>query len=703
MNRFLFALAVLGALFVAAPASADYQQIMWGIDNANLPPLISYRKTPTTWEVLFSDGVLTSSHGGAGTVSGLLQADGAGNVSAADLLDLTNVAYAAQFPGIDPTGATDSAAGINALEAILGALAPSQKRAPTIVFGPGTFLLQDQVNLLNGQIIQCAGINRTVFLVDAGFNMLANGVFQLGTGEPGAVMKDCAIRFVQPSAVIGQFSGSISGTTLTWTSGATPSVGDVVSGAGAVNGTRILSGSSPTYAVSASQTVGPATFDLKNRSALTQYPPALYANNVPRFVLDHVQIEGAWKCANFPGNDGGAVFRDFWCGGINTAGNISIDGSLDFITGLIRCFPWGHDLQLYMDQQTVCLELGRADGWTVSVHAYSSAVKLTASYQGGEFPTLNLDGPGSYISGASSGSTYVGGGYIAQGINALNPGVRATGLAAFHLSNMNMVTGGTVTAPVLYAGDSGSTGALIFANFINMLVSGSSASTSSMQVGSGGRLLVNNSNFQVSSADVRTIGTIRQTSGGLVAQNNTFTSASGGSGPVISVAADSAEHVISGNRLNGWSVALPFATSLGYYDIATPYTGLTPTLAFATPGDSSFTLNSSSATYWRMGDFVKARVALNFTTNGYTTASGALSVSGFGLPTPFTATNSGCAWNTFQNVTFTTPIFPRLLSTGVFNVAVPTSAGAMGTADVTNFLASTSNIVLDATCDYRVR
>ena len=72
-------------------------------------------------------------------------------------------------------------------------------------------------------------------------------------------------------------------------------------------------------------------------------------------------------------------------------------------------------------------------------------------------------------------------------------------------------------------------------------------------------------------------------------------------------------------------------------DVLADYTRLpwTPAPAFATPGNVSFTVASASGIYRRIGDQVTISANLQFSTNGYATASGLFRVTG--LPFPVTA------------------------------------------------------------------
>jgi hypothetical protein len=68
------------------------------------------------------------------------------------------------------------------------------------------------------------------------------------------------------------FTGSISGTTLTYTSGTVPLLGMIISGSSITSGTYIVSGTSPTFTVSASSTAGSTTITASNYSVELTFP-----------------------------------------------------------------------------------------------------------------------------------------------------------------------------------------------------------------------------------------------------------------------------------------------------------------------------------------------------------------------------------------------------------------------------------------------
>jgi len=132
---------------------------------------------------------------------------------------------------------------------------------------PGTYYLTDQVTIPLGKRLYGAGRRKTLIKVPATFNLSATGVFRFAAGDPGGELADFTIEFTQPdSAVIGDY---------------------------------------------------------------TQYPPAVYAQGVPRFDIARLRIALAWNGIDMKGNSGGATIADLELSMFNIG--IDIQGSLDTI------------------------------------------------------------------------------------------------------------------------------------------------------------------------------------------------------------------------------------------------------------------------------------------------------------------------------------------------------------------------------------
>ena len=101
-------------------------------------------------------------------------------------------------------------------------------------------------------------------------------------------------------------------------------------------------------------------------ASLIRYPPAIYARDCPRFVLDTVRIVRAWDGIDMKGNSGGAILN--FVEGSSFHRFCLIDGSLDTIKILqMHFWPFGalggsgKLLDAYARPGNIGLEVGRCD------------------------------------------------------------------------------------------------------------------------------------------------------------------------------------------------------------------------------------------------------------------------------------------------------------------------------------------------------
>lgn len=125
--------------------------------------------------------------------------------------------------------------------------------------------------------------------------------------------------------------------------------------------------------------------------------------------------------------------------------------------------------------------------------------------------------------------------------------------------------------------------------------------------------------------------------------------------------------------------------------LTTGKTTFTPTVFFATAGDSSFTYNTQTGTGYQIGNLYFFTVNLDFDTNAYTTATGAFKVDGLPVTplvdTAVTLTNLGNA------VVGTDEIFYAEADTNAdIVIGVTSDSAPAAAADENQFPASTSNI-----------
>jgi hypothetical protein len=196
--------------------------------------------------------------------------------------------------GADASGSGSSqTALVNALASGFNVFAPS-----------GNFKLTDRVALANaGQKIFGAGRAKTTFKVNsATFNMAANSVFDITSGETGPELSDFGMDFTQPN----------------------PST---------------------------------AAVDTM-RNNLAQYPPAIRMLAQPRTRLSRIRIFRAWQGIVTTGNSGGTNFEDLELCAFER--HIHIDGCADtFRIGNVHIWPFG---ALTTNQMSIFQNTGNTAG-----------------------------------------------------------------------------------------------------------------------------------------------------------------------------------------------------------------------------------------------------------------------------------------------------------------------------------------------------
>lgn len=96
---------------------------------------------------------------------------------------------------------------------------------------------------------------------------------------------------------------------------------------------------------------------------MTRYVPAIYAENTPRFRIEHFRISLAWNGIDMRGNSGGALIDDLEISAFNFG--IWIDGSEDSVR-LNNVHSWPFDLnstqiQAFFDPSVTSFYIGRCD------------------------------------------------------------------------------------------------------------------------------------------------------------------------------------------------------------------------------------------------------------------------------------------------------------------------------------------------------
>lgn len=112
---------------------------------------------------------------------------------------------------------------------------------------------------------------------------------------------------------------------------------------------------------------------------LKQYPPAIYARNSPRFVLDQVRIVRAWIGIDMQGNSGGAVLNGVE--GSSFKQFCIIDGSFDTVKiHHMHFWPFGcvstpNHLNAYVRFGNIGVEVGRCDDIKISESCFFACAK----------------------------------------------------------------------------------------------------------------------------------------------------------------------------------------------------------------------------------------------------------------------------------------------------------------------------------------
>lgn len=182
----------------------------------------------------------------------------------------------------------------------------------TVYIPKGTYkVTSDLICATNGQIIFGDGVNDTgtggTIITVSSNSGFSKGVFQFTCGEQGPQLRDFVIQFTQP--------------------------------------------------------------DTATRASLTDYVPAIYAQNTPRFTLRDLGIYQAIVAIDMRGNSGGASILSCQVSGYGTTstggGLILIDGSLDTIRiENLHIYPFtttSNQQEIFYASGTVGINSGRAD------------------------------------------------------------------------------------------------------------------------------------------------------------------------------------------------------------------------------------------------------------------------------------------------------------------------------------------------------
>lgn len=495
----------------------------------------------------------------------------------------------------------------------------------------GGYVVSNQISQhANGQQFFGDGVTKSYFRIQSGFNMSATGVMYIPStaSEKGAGCTNIGFYFEQP---------------------------------------------------------GGATV----RANLIQYPWAISAQGVSRLKFGgSVRLSGAWNGFDVRGNTGGFDANLLEIGAFNQG--IWVDGAADFfhVTSL-NFWPYdyigGSFLTIWQDGSTNGLKCGRCDSLDIkSITGFNVAhsfFKSGSDEPFGFIGLLSLDGRRSILA-ASGGRVVVGSVYGTSDVDETK--IALTGTANWSFGGHWFLPNTTGTNPCVLVNSASAIG-----SFSEGWTSSGSPNAPIFRCSSG-EMILDLPKFDFGSNTARTQPFIDIAGGRATVSKPRFKDIGTGSGNAIAIASDE-NHDIEVNASLGWGVSLPSSVGIGSYSVDKNY-GATATVAFATPGNSSFTYTTQATTYRVQGGICQFRTTLLFNTNAYTTPSGAFIIQ---PNIPFLPTYAmGVHISSMANVTFdaSKTYAAELQTDGTILVRLITSAGALANFGTTNVPASTSNI-----------
>jgi len=234
----------------------------------------------------------------------------------------------------------------------------------------GTYRLGSALNCYyQGQIIYGDGRNNSIFLVDDlnyDFNLAVTGVLVFAPGEPGPTLRDLGIEFIQPVT--------------------------------------------------------------SNRGSLINYPPAIYAQAVPRFTIQDCRITQGMTGIDMRLNSGGATIDGMEMSCYNYG--VRIDGALDTVR-IQRLQYWPFEIAgtanepIFFDSTNRGIESGRCDDLKINSCLFINGgiqVDLISTASGTTFGAItdtDFDNTASYQQ--AGGTMTIMGCYFTIGNGSYNP------------------------------------------------------------------------------------------------------------------------------------------------------------------------------------------------------------------------------------------------------------------------------------------
>jgi hypothetical protein len=398
-------------------------------------------------------------------------------------------------------------------------------------------------------------------------------------------------------------------------------------------------------------------------------------------------------------------------------GSIKFDGALDYsyVTGGIRCWPYDllskqYLFALYVDQTTNCAAIGRVDGLRVA-GAFSpfktnvvftpNAGRTSIPYQVAALQE-DLEGADFIVEPATNTHIVITEAYSTKGAAQLGSAFDIRG-GNVTFSHLDMPVDDSAVCAIKASGT-----AVVQINSGRLVHTDPASSAACARDDSALKLFNLRASIPLVNRTAAFFDSTASANGSMQLVNITGRfNGSALTGNAYSFANDSRFNRVQGVSFPGWAHNLPFATSLGYYDLdEDDQVTVAPT--FATMGDfSAANLSYSASKFKRSGNFVDLRVQTTFDTNAYTTAAGNFTLvltqaGGGNIPTAADS-NDPCMIGGLGKVTSGAGMWTATLLSSSINLWANNSTVAPAQLTATNLPASTTGISMNVRCRYRVR
>ncbi len=436
------------------------------------------------------------------------------------------------------------------------------------------------------------------------------------------------------------FTGSISGNTLTVTSGSV-AIGDMLAGDGVLSGQFIVSGSGSTWTVSRTQGVVVPNETIGLIAGLRQYAPAICGTQpANRPTLANVNIENAITGLSVLVNEAWTLTGKINIGAYGVP--FIVDGPEDYFTAQdIELWNFGsqaNTTSMPMWLQSPQAELGYCDGCHIrTLVAYRQGLRLNPNSSFDTSDTigdLQLDDAGTLD--IEHGTLTVG----ALNVEVSNgPTIVMNGLADPFHARLNVGVAKIITDSL--TGDIVNHGGYltIGSGQIVMYASSYTSPTAEPLVMTDANTAasvtqINNVTYDMAGGATLTQPIVVQSGNGSIVMHNWSPESVWGATGValIQIGNDIVNNYISNVFLNNESGVTPVSIVMnlsavrGYYDFPDVNFPVTITPAFATPGNSVLNNNSNAGYYRLLGNMVQFVISDNFMIT-QTTASGALQLT----------------------------------------------------------------------------